>query len=39
LLFGGGYIFDAPVICTATSTIYGWLFHATTSGMKRSTAV
>ena len=25
LLFGGTYGYDAPVICTATSTIYGWL--------------
>jgi len=25
LLFGGTYGFDAPVLCTATATIYGWL--------------
>ena len=25
LLFGGTYGFDAPVICTATLTYYGWL--------------
>ena len=25
LLFGGTYGFDAPVICTATETEYGWL--------------
>jgi len=25
LLFGGSYGFDAPVICTATLTLYGWL--------------
>ena len=31
LLFGGGYGFDAPVICTATSTIYGWLCGWNTS--------
>jgi len=25
LLFGGTYGFSAPVICTATATLYGWL--------------
>lgn len=25
LLFGGSYGYSAPVICTATSTQYGWL--------------
>ncbi len=25
LLFGGSYGFDAPTICTATLTLYGWL--------------
>ncbi len=25
LLFGGTYGYNAPVLCTATSTIYGWL--------------
>src|ERR1700733_15999610 len=25
LLFGGTYGFDAPVICTATLTYYGWV--------------
>ena len=25
LLFGGSYGYNAPVLCTATSTIYGWL--------------
>ena len=25
LLFGGSFGFNAPVICTATATIYGWL--------------
>jgi hypothetical protein len=25
LLFGGSYGFDAPVVCTATATLYGWL--------------
>ncbi len=25
LLFGGSYGYDAPVLCTATATIYGWL--------------
>jgi uncharacterized protein YjbI with pentapeptide repeats len=33
LLFGGGYGFDAPVICTATSTIYGWLCGWNTSAV------
>jgi streptogramin lyase len=25
LLFGGSFGFNAPVVCTATATIYGWL--------------
>src|ERR1700677_3535316 len=25
LLFGGSYGYNAPVLCTATATIYGWL--------------
>ena len=25
VLFGGSYGYSAPVICTATSTVYGWL--------------
>jgi DNA-binding beta-propeller fold protein YncE len=32
LLFGGSYGYNAPVLCTATPTIYGWLcaWNATT---------
>jgi len=31
LLFGGSYGFSAPVICTATLTLYGWLCSWNTS--------
>ena len=31
LLFGGTYGFSAPVICTATPTLYGWLCSWNTS--------
>jgi hypothetical protein len=32
LLFGGSYGYNAPLLCTATSTLYGWLcaWHTTT---------
>lgn len=39
LLFGGSYGFNAPVICTATLTLYGWLCTWNTSTVANASYV
>jgi hypothetical protein len=36
LLFGGSFGYNAPVICTATATIYGWLCAWNTTSVPNS---
>ncbi len=39
LLFGGSYGFSAPVVCTATPTLYGWLCSWNTTAVPNGSYV